>query len=104
MRPEQVQLLRVRVDLGVMVMKGYFTFHKAPEQEPQYQIHFSVKPRVFVGEESYPSTEGQPAYRTASGNWLIAYTKINLKRNMKNYIKLSSSNFYLIFGRFADKS
>ena len=37
--PLQMQLIRVRVDLGVMAMKEYSTFHKAPVlQEPHYQI------------------------------------------------------------------
>ena len=35
----QVLLLRVKMDLGVMVMKGYSAFLKAPVLlEPDYQI------------------------------------------------------------------
>ena len=38
MEPKQVLPLRFRVDLGVMVIKGYFTFTKDPEQEPLDQM------------------------------------------------------------------
>ena len=37
----------VRVDLEVIVIKGYSTLHRAPEQEPHYQMHFSVMPRML---------------------------------------------------------
>ena len=34
----QVQPLPVRVDLGVIAMKGYFLFPKAPAMKPRHQI------------------------------------------------------------------
>ena len=34
--------IRVRVDLGVMTIKGYSTLPKSPELEPNYQMQFSV--------------------------------------------------------------
>ena len=36
MEPLQVQPVWVRVDLGVMAMKGYSTFTKAPGLEPHH--------------------------------------------------------------------
>ena len=36
MEPQQIQSLLVKVDLGVMVMKRYFVFPRALEQEPYY--------------------------------------------------------------------
>ena len=39
----------VRVELGVMTMKGYSTFTKVPESEPHHQIvHWRTK-TFFVG-------------------------------------------------------
>ena len=40
--PKQVLPLRVRVDLGVMRMKSYFTLFRAPELVPHLQIQFSI--------------------------------------------------------------
>ena len=45
MRPEQVQSPWVRVDLGVMEMK-YSILQISLEQEPHYQVQFSIKPRT----------------------------------------------------------
>ena len=36
MGPQQVLPLQVRVDLGVMAMKGYSALPGAPELEPHY--------------------------------------------------------------------
>ena len=38
MRPLQEKLLRVRVDVGVMVMKEYSILPRSPELEPRYQV------------------------------------------------------------------
>ena len=46
MGPEQLLLLQVRVDLGVMAMKEYSTLSRTLEQEPHYQMQFSVIPRT----------------------------------------------------------
>ena len=35
-------------DLGVMVMKRYFTFYKAPGLEPCHQFHYSVMPGTLT--------------------------------------------------------
>ena len=57
MRP--LQVLTVRVDLGVITMKGYSTFAIAPGLEPQV----SLVSRILA--DGYPSTEVQFAYSTA---------------------------------------
>ena len=46
MRSYQLQLIQVRVDQGVMAMKGYSTFPKAPGFYPEHQRQFSVIPRT----------------------------------------------------------
>ena len=50
MEPKQVQPIQVEVDLGVMGMKEYATFSKAPGLEPHHQLQLSVIPRTsFLG-------------------------------------------------------
>ena len=57
--------LRARVDVGVMAIKEYSAFPKAPALlEPHHQI-FSVISRALVGGGSYPSAEKQSVYSTA---------------------------------------
>ena len=46
MSKTNVILLRVRVGLGVMLIKGYSTFPSAPESEHHHQIEFNVIPRT----------------------------------------------------------
>ena len=43
----QVLPIRVRVDLGVMVMKGYSKFPKTPRLASHYEMQFSVKTRAL---------------------------------------------------------
>ena len=45
----QVLQLQFRMDLGLMVMKGWSTFLKAPELKPHHQMQFSVISWKFVG-------------------------------------------------------
>ena len=59
--PNQVVSLWPRVDLGVMAMKGYSTFSKAPACLVSYPGH------LLVG--SYLSAEMQLVYSTVSVNW-----------------------------------
>ena len=63
MGPQLVLPHRVRVDLGVMSMKGYSTFPKAPELEPHHQMGFSIMSRTYY-RESYPTAEVQLVYST----------------------------------------
>ena len=42
MEREQVLSLRVRVDIGIMAMKGYSIFFIFPELEPHYQLKFRL--------------------------------------------------------------
>ena len=44
MGPFQVLSLRVRVDLGVIAMKGNFTLSKSPELETHHKIEFGIIP------------------------------------------------------------
>ena len=46
MEPKQVLPFWVRVDLGIMTMKGFFTLSRSPEQEPFHQMQFSGIPRT----------------------------------------------------------
>ena len=43
---EPVLTVWVRVDLGVMTMKGYSTFPRSPELEPHHKMQFSVIPKT----------------------------------------------------------
>ena len=48
--------LQVRVDYGVMTMKGFSAFPKAPAlQEPRHQMEFSVMSQTFIwGSHTHP--------------------------------------------------
>ena len=48
MESKQALPLWVIVDLGVMVMKDYFTLPRSLELEPQYQIEFTIIPRTLL--------------------------------------------------------
>ena len=48
-----------------MAMKGYFTFPRAPEREPNHLMKFSVISRTYVERGSYPSAEMQSPCSTA---------------------------------------
>ena len=50
MGPKQVLAIQVRVDLRVMVMKGFFTQFSVPELEPNCQMKFCVMSRTFFME------------------------------------------------------
>ena len=62
-RPYQELPLRIRVDLGVTVMKGYFTLHKAPGLEPHYNFFFFGGARgvmVIVVGNGHDDTSSHP--------------------------------------------
>ena len=48
MRPSQVLSFWLRLDLGVMEMKGYLPPSRSPELEPHHQMQFSVIPRTHT--------------------------------------------------------
>ena len=56
----------IRVDLGAMAIKEYFTFSKAPRQEPHHQMSYPRHTKWKRG--SYPSSEIQ-SYSTAPADW-----------------------------------
>ena len=62
MGPEQVPPLWVRVDPGVMAMKGHSTFPKAPELKSHRQMGFIIMSRILIEDRSYRSAEMQLAY------------------------------------------
>ena len=47
-KPEQIVPLQFRVDLGVMVMKRFFTLPRLPELEPRHQMQFTVMPKTHL--------------------------------------------------------
>ena len=51
MRPDQLLPIRVRVDLGIILMKGYSKLFGYPEVEPHHQMLFSVISRTSIGRE-----------------------------------------------------
>ena len=59
--------LWVRVDLGVIAIKGNSIISKAPGLEPHNQIQFSVISGHSFGGLT-PSEKGQSPYSTASTN------------------------------------
>ena len=73
MGPKQVLPLWVKVDLGVMAMKGYSSFPKGPELEPHHQIL----------EGYYSSAEMQSLYSTGTANCAISLIETG-----DNYIEL----------------
>ena len=63
----QVLALMIRVDLGVMAIKGYSLLSRSLEREPHNQMKFSVIPRTlnfsfFDGAEGAPQHRTLPAY------------------------------------------
>ena len=63
--------LWARVDLGVMAMKEYFAFPKAPVLlEPQHEI-VECHMQDIQGGALYPSAEVQLVYSTVPTDWAI---------------------------------
>ena len=58
-------MLQFKVDLRIIVTKGYSTFPKAPGLETYQQIQFSVITKILRGGRSYPTAEVQSASSTA---------------------------------------
>ena len=56
------------MDLGVIAMKGYSTFSKAPELESHHQTQFSIISRTLIAGWDYLSAEMQPAYSKTRGD------------------------------------
>ena len=54
MRLYQVLLLRARVELGVMAMKGYLAISSSPELEPSNQIQFNAIPKTHSRQIAFP--------------------------------------------------
>ena len=58
MEPLEVLYLQVRVDLGVMTMKAYFTLSRSPDLESKHQRQFSVITKTLQ-----PSRLGRRTHR-----------------------------------------
>ena len=77
--------LRAQVDLGVMAMKRYSAFPKAPALlEPHQLIVYISYPGHMLG-ESYPSAEIQSVYSAAQADWT--------KEIMGQYFSISKTLF-----------
>ena len=75
-----------RVDMGVMVMKGYSTFPKAPELKLFCQIQSNAIFRTLIGEvRFYSFAEMSVAYFTASTN-NAAICKYSLKKGAHEFV------------------
>ena len=58
MRPKHLLPLLVSVNLGVMAIKGYYTFPRPPELGSHHQMQFSVILKTLTFRRwSYPSAE-----------------------------------------------
>ena len=67
-------LLWVRLDMGVMSMKEYSAFPKAPALlEPHHQIVLGHIQDTCWRWGSYPSAEKQSVYSTAPADWAIIH-------------------------------
>ena len=64
------------MDLGVIAMKRYSIFPKAPVKEPHHQRQFTAITRAHVrgGGLTYPSAEVQSAYSVAQNNRAVLRT------------------------------
>ena len=49
MRHKEILPIWVRVEPGVIVIKGYAKFSKAPGHEPRHRMQFIVTTRTLVG-------------------------------------------------------
>ena len=64
MRPQQVLPLKIKVDLGIMAMKGYSTLPRSPELEPHHQMLFSIIPGspIFCRGQGFDSSADNTEY------------------------------------------
>ena len=63
--------LRVRVDLGAMVMMGVLRLPQSSSFTGTSQSDFLVSYQGYSLRESYPSVEMQSMYSTPPGDWAI---------------------------------
>ena len=94
----QVLLVPVRVDIGVMAMKGYPTFTKAPIQKQHHLIQFTDT----CWGVSYPSANVQLAYLRHQPTWRSDITSISwlkLKCNIFPFVNPISRICLLHFCR-----
>ena len=85
MGPRQVLLLRVKVDIGVIAIKKYFIFLKAPGLDPHHRIQFSVIPGHLFGLRVLPLWKGAVGifYGPTEQDGIIYREKCNDKKERK---------------------
>ena len=71
MGSKQVLPLQVRVDMGLMTIKGYSTFPRSQDLEPHHQMLFNIILRTILFWESmsYPSGRGYNQHILSLANW-----------------------------------
>ena len=65
MESQQVLQLQVRVDLGVITIKGYSTLTRAPKVDLNHQMQFNVTsrtPSVLWGRRSHIPLQGYSVF------------------------------------------
>ena len=110
--------LRARVDMGVMAMKGYSAFPKAPALLEPSGCLMSYLGHAWWGRGSYPSVEVQSVYTITSANRATGHSLVggvlplyreavgefyNLlqqrEQRKKNFFRLFLSLFYLLLNK-----
>ena len=90
----------MRVDLGVMGMKGFSVFPKTPVLlETHLHIVVSYSGHSLRG--SYPSTEKQSVYSTAPADWARAFglpsTMVHHQQYTHTHIRYYTSDYIYIY-------
>ena len=82
MGPKQVLPLWVKVDLGEIAMKRYFTLLRAPNLEPHHHMQFNVIPRTSPYVLPFCKRFSQRILRPANreGFWMIEYKLCYMSR------------------------
>ena len=67
--------IRVKVDLAVIVIKGYFTLPRAPQLKPHHRIQFRITPtkRYFFAEYRMQSMYSSPTDRASGTQYLLLF-------------------------------
>ena len=81
--PKQAISIWLREELGVMALKGYSTFPKDPELEPQHQMQFSVIPRTLVGGVLHFCKDAANSSVFDKNIWYITASKTHKKQQHK---------------------
>ena len=95
--PKKVLLHHFRVEQGVMAMKRYSTFLKAPRLEHHQQMFlYHIQDTHWVGEGFHPSEEMQSTYSTSPADKTYNCLVITGHRSKKNFKRCFFVFFSLI--------